>query len=423
VPDFLISAGDEQEKGIAANRRHRMLLMTATVLLTAAMLRGLIASIAPVAGQVGRGLDAGPSLVGLLTSIPVLCFAACMPAAIALVRVAGTAFALTVSVTGAIFGCTLRSAGGLPLALAGTAVLGVSVAIANVVVPLIIAREYPETRRHLMTGAYGAVMNVGTMTVTFATVPISGIIGWRWATSILAVLGVAALAAWVGARGPRGALTPSRLSRAEPGRADGRSVTREPMAWLLAGGFAGQAFSYFGVTAWLPSILSGHGYAATQAGAIAALFQAAGIAGALLAPLLVRVGGVRLGAVAAGVAWLTLPAGFLAAPGLWALWCLIGGVAQASSFTVIFIILAGMPGDERRTAARSGLIQSTGYGVAAVAPVALGGLHEATGGWTLPLLVLEASCAVFSVTTGAAAARASARSRADAADGAVRGMA
>jgi hypothetical protein len=113
VPDFLISAGDEQEKGIAANLRHRMLLMTATVLLTAAMLRGLIASIAPVAGQVGRGLDAGPSLVGLLTSIPVLCFAACMPAAIALVRVAGTAFALTVSVTGAIFGCTLRSAGGL----------------------------------------------------------------------------------------------------------------------------------------------------------------------------------------------------------------------------------------------------------------------------------------------------------------------
>jgi hypothetical protein len=79
VPDFLISAGHEQEKSIAANLPHRMFLMTATVLLTAAMLRGLIASIAPVAGQVGRGLDAGPGLVGLLTSIPVLCFAACLP--------------------------------------------------------------------------------------------------------------------------------------------------------------------------------------------------------------------------------------------------------------------------------------------------------------------------------------------------------
>jgi CP family cyanate transporter-like MFS transporter len=409
VPDFLISAGDEQEKDIAANLRHRLFLTTATVLLSAAMLRGLIASIAPVAGPVGRDLHASPSLVGLLTSIPVLCFAAGMPAAVALVRGVGAAFALTVSVTGAIFGCILRSAGGLPLALAGTVVLGMSVAVANVTVPLIIAREYPETRRDLMTGAYGAVMNVGTMTVTFATVPISEAIGWRWATSILAVLGGAALAAWVGARGPRRALTPSRVSQREPRPADGRSVAREPMVWLLAAGFAGQAFSYFGVTAWLPSILSGHGYAATQAGAIAALFQAFGIVGALLVPLFVRAGGVRLGVVAAGVAWLTLPAGFLVAPGLWALWCTIGGVAQASSFTVIFIMLAGMPGDEQSTAARSGLIQSAGYGVAAVAPVALGGLHDATGGWTLPLLVLEAACAVFGVTTSAAAARASAR--------------
>lgn len=261
--------------------------MTATVLLTAALLRGLIASIAPVAGPVGRGLDAGPGLVGLLTSIPVFCFAICMPAAIALVRVAGTALALTVSVTGAVGGCILRIAGGLPLALAGTVLLGVSVAIGNVVVPLIIAREYPETRRHLMTGCYAAMMNVGTMTVTFATAPIAAVIGWRWATSVLAVLGVAALAAWAGARGPRGALTPARLAREAPRRAGGRPAAREPMVWLLAAAFAGQGFSYFGVTAWLPSILSGHGYAATQAGAIAALFQAAGIAGALLVPLVV----------------------------------------------------------------------------------------------------------------------------------------
>ncbi|HEX5296733.1 MAG TPA: hypothetical protein VFW50_07080 [Streptosporangiaceae bacterium] len=57
MPDFLISSGHEQEKDIAANLQQHMFLMTVTVLLTAALLRGLIASIAPVAGQVGRGLD------------------------------------------------------------------------------------------------------------------------------------------------------------------------------------------------------------------------------------------------------------------------------------------------------------------------------------------------------------------------------
>ncbi len=98
-----------------------------------------------------------------------LAFAVCSPLAVAIVRRGGADFALTVSMAGAILGTLLRSAGGLPAALLGTAVMGLFLTIGNVVVPLIISREFPPERVHFMTGVYTSAINVGTMTVTLAT--------------------------------------------------------------------------------------------------------------------------------------------------------------------------------------------------------------------------------------------------------------
>ena len=44
------------------------------------------------------------------------------------------------------------------------------------------------------------------------------------------------------------------------------------------------------------------------------------------------------------------------------------------------------------TAALSGFTQSVGYLIAAVGPFAVGLLYDATGGWTVPLVVLIVLC-------------------------------
>jgi CP family cyanate transporter-like MFS transporter len=52
------------------------------------------------------------------------------------------------------------------------------------------------------------------------------------------------------------------------------------------------------------------------------------------------------------------------------------------------------------------MAQSVGYSVAAVGPVLLGLLHDLTGGWTIPLLVLVAlTLTQAAVGTGAGRAR------------------
>lgn len=365
--------------------------LTVVIVLVAATLRAPFVAAAPVASEIRSDLAVGAGVVGLLTSIPVLCFAVCSPLAVALIRRGGADFALTVSMVGAIAGILLRSAGGLPAVLVGTAVIGAFLTIGNVVVPIVIAREYGR-HAHVMTGVYTSALNVGTMTVTLATAPLAAQWGWRGALAVWAVFAVAALAVWIPLRGLRAALVP------QPGptrSAASGGAARDSATWVLAAAFCGQAFAFYAATAWLPSILHDQGMSDAAAGAVASIFQVAGIAGSLLFPLVTTRTSLRVATALAGVAWLTVPLGFLLAPGAWAVWCAIGGLAQGAGITLVFIMITAFRDDPHTTAGRSGLVQGTGYAVAASGPLLLGALHEATDAWTVPLVVVLAATVLF----------------------------
>lgn len=390
--------------GHATRRRHARswlagsrLLLVVTVVSSAAMLRAPIVAVAPVAGTMADGLDATAAVFGLLTSIPVLAFALCAPLAVAVVRRGGPDLALSVSLAGAVAGCVIRSSGGLPMALVGTAVLGVFLTIGNVVVPVVISGGFPPARVHMMTGVYIASMNIGTMLVMVATAPLAGIIGWRGAIAVSAVFGITALASWLALRGVRSALLPHPSAGSSPRGISDRTTPRRRSGadWLLGGAFAGQAFSFYTVVAWLPTLLADRGFGTEAAGTVAGVFQVAGIAGALLIPVLAARLSILTGVVVLTAGWLTVPLGFLWAPELWPVWCVVGGLAQGGGLTVVFIMINALGGDQQQVTRRSGLVQGIGYALAACGPVLVGGLHEGTGAWTVPLLTILGAVAAF----------------------------
>ncbi|WP_159502384.1 CynX/NimT family MFS transporter [Microbacterium sp. 18062] len=383
----------------------RLPLLVVGIVLTAAMLRAPIVAVAPVARLIGADLEVSAAVLGLFTGIPVLAFAVCAPVAIAVVRRGGPDLALMVGLGGAIVGCIVRSSGGLPAALIGTAIIGIFLTIGNVVVPVIIAREFSPRRVHMMTGVYTSAINVGTMTVTVATAPLAAGIGWRGAIAAWAVFGVAALAAWVSLRGVREAFRPRPDQRRTAAARRESSILRSGSTWALGAAFAGQAFSFYAMTAWLPTLLIDRGFGAEAAGAIAGLFQVAGIAGALLLPVLTTRVSILTGVVAVALGWLTVPIGFLVAPDLWWLWCLVGGAAQGGGLTVVFIMISALGGDQHTITGRSGIVQGIGYGVAAAGPTIVGALHEATDAWTVPLLTVLGAVLVFGLVGGGVAAR------------------
>jgi CP family cyanate transporter-like MFS transporter len=277
--------------------------------------------------------------------------------------------------------------------LAGTLLIGIAITVGNVAVPVVIARDLP---RHAgpVLGAYTAALNVGSMLTLSLTVPLAASLGWRTAVASWGVLVLAALALWMFAtrRPVRGTDTATDEDRTAA-TTDDRTWWRRPVVWLLTIAFSGQAFAYYGVTAWLPLLLRDElGMAPGTAGLSASIFQIAAVVGAFGVPVLLQVmpgpRGVVLLVVAA---WSTLPLGLLLAPALWPVWCGISGAAQGGGLVVVFSLIVRAARDLADNRRISALVQGGGYVVAATGPTVVGAVHEASGGWTAPLLVVLAA--------------------------------
>lgn len=371
------------------------------VVLAALMLRGPIIALAPVIDRVGVDLGFGAALSGSLTGIPVLCFAVFTPLALLLSRRVGPNLSLTVTLVGIGVGIVVRSAGGAAAAIVGTVIIGAFIAVGNLVIPVIVRRDVSPERAPLAIGVYTSALNVGSTVTSLATAPLEVGLGWRVAIAASLLIGVVALAAWFAAVGARSALTPTPGGRAEGEHSP--AVWGSLTALLLVAAFCGQAFSYYGVTAWLPTLLADElGYSAQEAGSGSSVFQLMSIVGALGIPFVIARFG-RIGAfVLAGALWLAVPVGLLAAPGLWFLWSVLAGAAQGSGFTIVISATIALATGSHHAARLGAVVQAGGYLVAATAPSVLGAAHEATGGWTVPLVWVLVALLVF-IAAGVAA--------------------
>ena len=384
-------------------------LLLAGVLLVALNLRGPLVAIAPVVDDLRRDLQVTAGTVGLLTSIPVLCFGLAAPLASLLIARTGVHRAVVVSMAGVLAGTLLRSLGSPSAAIAGTVVIGLAITVGNVVVPVVIGRDFPGAT-NVITAAYTAALNVGATLTSALTAPLAEVIGWQAALASWGLLVVVAATVWTAALRRQTA----RAAAAEaagtappppPPAVDGPSVWRRPVAWGLTLTFAGQAFSYYGATAWLPTLLADENdMSKAAAGVSSSLFQVLAVVGAFSVPALVawwkRPSLVLL---AITVLWATLPIGLLVAPSLWALWCCLAGVAQGGGITVVFIAIVRRSRDLTENRRLSAMVQGGGYVVAATGPLVIGAVHEASGGWTVPLLVILGAVAVMAVAGTASA--------------------
>ncbi len=383
-------------------------------MLVALNLRAPIVALAPVLERIEADLGLTPATAGLLTTLAVLCFALATPVAALVIRLSGAERAVLIALLGVLAGTVLRSAGGAPAAFAGMVVIGVSITIGNVVIPVVIRRDVPPERAALVTGVYTAMLNVGTMITSLATAPLADLVGWRLATAAWGVFVLAALVAWgaylrrrrrIGAHDAGPAPTTAELmtggiaivdDRARPAASD--SAWRNPLTWVLTAAFAAQAWGYYGVTSWLPTMLADlRGIGDVAAGAASSIFQVAAIIGALGVPLLGARAPQWVPAAVVGSLWVSLPVGLLLAPESYLVWEFLGGIAQGGGFVVIFTLIVRHARTDREAGGMSAIVQGGGYLIAALSPPVLGALHEATAGWALPLVVLIGSTSTFLV--------------------------
>lgn len=394
-------------------RRRRVLVLLAVVLVALNM-RGSITVVPPLLGEVTDDLGITPATAGLLTSLPVLMFALAAPASAWLGRRFGAGHAVILGVLLILLGTLGRVLGGAAVLFAGTAVIGVGITIANILVPVVIKRDFG-VHASRVTGYFVATMAVGATLASALAVPLAGWLGWRGALAAWAVLVPLAVVGWwlhvtrherverrdhvrEAAEGTSAAGLATHTPAAGASHSDGY-VWRLPLAWAISLAFGSQSALFYATTTWMPSILIERaGLSAGVAGLALSIFQITALPTALTVAGLCRLRpsqswlGVTL---AAG--WLVTIAGLLFLPDLWPVWAVVGGLAQGGGFTFVLTLIVLRGADEHVVRALGSMGQLIGYLIAAAGPVAVGWLAQATGDWLAPGLLL----ATLAVTLGA----------------------
>ncbi|MDI6101352.1 MFS transporter [Actinoplanes sp. NEAU-A12] len=367
---------------IKESARTSGLFALTALLLAAVNLRLAVTSIGPVLTEIRTGLGMSATVAGLLTSVPVLCFASIGLAAPRLAARFGPARVILGGLLLLTAGLSVRPfAGGPALFLLLSAVALAGIAVVNVLLPSIVKDRFPDSVG-TVTGLYSVALNIGATTAAAATVPITGAFGgdWRLGLACWSLAAVVALPPWLLLARERGAAGGS-ASGADPVR-----VSRHPVAWALAVYFGMQSTSAYVIIGWLPEIYRDAGVSPAMAGLLFAVTSLLGVPLSFLlssyAGRLRSQSGIAVVLGVFGIAgWAGLWASPAAAPWLWAV--LLGVVNAAFPLALTMIALRGRnPGTVVRLSA---FAQSVGYLFAIPGPILVGALHDWSGGWRVPL--------------------------------------
>jgi len=171
-------------------------LVLAGILLVAGNLRAAITTVGPVLTGIEDDLGISSSVASFLVSLPLLTFAVVSPFVPRLAQRMGLEWIIAVSLVILVAGLVLRSVPQQALLWAGTVLIGVSIAVLNVVLPSWVKRDYP-LKIGQVTGAYSAVQSGFAAVAAGVAVPVAGLtsLGWRlplgmWAGLALITCGV-----------------------------------------------------------------------------------------------------------------------------------------------------------------------------------------------------------------------------------------
>jgi MFS transporter, CP family, cyanate transporter len=359
----------------------------AALIVTALCLRGPFAAVGPVLDDVGEELSVSTGALAVVTSLPLVCFGLLSPFAPALAARIGLHRAVLAGTAVLAAGIALRSAGTVGL-FAGTVVLCGGIAVANVLLPAVARAEYG-TRSAAVVGAVTGSMALSASLGAGLAQPLTYLTGSAMGGLALWLAPVAlALVAL-------GLLARARPESPAPPPAPGRrtAILRDRVALAVMVFFGFQSLCFYGMLTWLAQILEDDaGVSPVTAGVLVAVGALLGAPLSLLVPpLAAGRPDQRAWVVASALPTATGILGLLIAPDAApVLWAVLYGLGTGAAFPLAMTLVLVRSRDVAQTGRLSAAAQSLGYLVAASGPLAVGLLHEATGGWTAGLVLLFA---------------------------------
>lgn len=359
--------------------KNQLMWLIAVLVFVSMNLRPMLTGLGPVLDSVRQALQLSNTAVGLLITLPVLCFGAVAPAVPRLLPYFSAEKLVTLGMMVLVAGIALRSSFGAPGLFIGTLIGGLGIGVVMVVLPGLIKLHFPG-QASLMMGVYSTALCIGATLSAALAVPLEALPGsnWRWSLAFWLVPAAISIIAWyrVGRRSSQAA-APIRTP-APPPRLRGSWL-----AWHVTLYMGTQSTIAYCIFGWMPVILIDRGLSPLNAGFALSLLMLIQIFTSLTAPWIAQHTRDQRGVVIglSVLMWVGLM-GLFFAPIAHVWWySAIAGLGLGGIFAMSLAFLVLRSPNAQVAAALSGMAQGVGYTIAATGPFLVGWLHEVTDSW------------------------------------------
>jgi MFS transporter, CP family, cyanate transporter len=370
------------------------------ILLVSFNLRPSITAVGPLIPMIREDLQLSNGWAGFLTTFPLFTFATFSLFAASLGKRIGNAQAILLALVILLIGTVLRVQGGAVLLYLGTGLTGIGIVIGNVLLIPFVKNRLPH-KMGLVTASYTTGMTLFAAIASGVSAPMAIDLGWGWRGSLLFWGGLVMLGIFLWAPQVKNEVRLDSQIANEPMI----NVWKSRLAWDVSMFMGVQSLLFFTLISWLPDLMIARGLSAVEAGALVSVMQLVGLAGTFLTPIYAVKFRDQTGMVKGLALMYLLGFSSLFFHELWVNYTGLAlvGFSMGSSVSLAYTMIGLRTKIASTTSALSGMVQSSGYYLAALGPLLFGMAFDAFGDWNLfiyLMLICTALFAYFGIESG-----------------------
>ncbi|MFH6649279.1 MFS transporter [Streptococcus suis] len=356
----------------------------AGIVMLGVVMRAPFTALPAILTDVAAGLGVEVSSLGILTSIPLIMFALCSSLAPRLAAKFGMEKLMALVLLVMLLGSGMRVLN-LPALYIGTMLVGATIAFINVLLPSLVAANFPK-KIGLYTTIYITLMGVAATVASMIAVPIVSSSSWEFFILLITGLVLLAFLIWL----PNVKNNHRFASENQGKQKSSIWKNKAAITFLIFGGL--QSVLYYTEITWLPTISQSVGFSKAEAGLMAGFFNMTAIPMSMIIPavlsrqtkemrrnIMLAISSVTL----LGLAMMALiPTNLI----LWSALHIILSFSNAALFPYMMLSFTLKTSNSQATAQLSGMVQTGGYLIAAFGPGLLGYSYPIFGNW-MPLIL------------------------------------
>ncbi|HFI0790801.1 TPA: MFS transporter [Streptococcus suis] len=356
----------------------------AGIVMLGVVMRAPFTALPSILTDIATSLGVEVSSLGILTSIPLIMFALCSSLAPKLAAKFGMEKLMALVLLVMVLGSGMRVFG-LPSLFLGTMLVGATIAFINVLLPSLVAANFPK-KIGFYTTIYITLMGVAATVAAMIAVPIVTATSWQVFIYMITAIVFLAFLIWL----PNVKNNHRFETKNQQQQTGSLWKNKAAIAFLIFGGL--QSVLYYTEITWLPTISQSVGFTKAEAGLMAGIFNLTAIPMSMIIPAILSRQtkemrrNIMLGTSSAtllGLALMTfLPSNFI----LWSILHIILSFSNAALFPYMMLGFSLKTSNSQATAQLSGMVQTGGYLIAAFGPGLLGYSFPLFGSW-MPLIL------------------------------------